>query len=222
MRASVSAGDRFGRLVVVSAAAKSRTGRSRFLCECSCGQQRIVFGSALRAGLTKSCGCIRRETAAALGRRRATHGETRGGVSTREYSAWIYMNRRCYDDSHPDFKKYGALGVTVCAEWRAGFEPFLAHMGRRPSDDHSVERIDPNGNYEPGNVKWATRLAQARNKRNTHRETHPITGERLSISEWAERHGIKSDTLVWRLNHGFTLIEALTQPVRRRRQEASQ
>jgi hypothetical protein len=93
-----------------------------------------------------------------------THGHAASG-RTPEYNAWVSLNQRCKNPKNPRWKDYGGRGVTVCARWRDSFEAFLADMGPRPSSEHSIDRINNDGNYEPGNVRWATRAEQYANRR---------------------------------------------------------
>jgi hypothetical protein len=162
-------GQRFGRLVVQRRAGSAPNGRATWRCRCDCGQEHTVRGDVLRQGMTSSCGCIGAEvraiTAAATGRRNRTHGHSTGGTNTPEYQTWASMLRRCYTPSATSFKWYGALGVKVCDRWRTSFEDFLTDMGARPSPTHSIDRINPSGDYEPGNCRWATSQQQNFNKR---------------------------------------------------------
>lgn len=156
---------RFGRLVVLERSTDAKK-QPQWLCVCDCGTQCVVMGAHLRWGHTLSCGCLQIERAGDAGR---THGEA-GSKRTAEYRAWALMLRRCNNPNSHEFKYYGGRGITVCAEWLNSYEAFLAHLGRRPSPQHSVDRFpDNNGNYEPGNVRWATRHQQSLNqRRNAH------------------------------------------------------
>jgi hypothetical protein len=152
-------GTRFGRLTVVSCSVVRRYGETWCVCMCDCGE--LVIGSyhSLSRGRTRSCGCITRK-----GLRKKKHGES--NPETPEYRAWSYMLQRCYNTKGRDYKEWGGRGIRVCAKWRKSYAAFLAHIGRRPSPRHSLDRFpDNNGNYEPGNVRWATPLEQARNRR---------------------------------------------------------
>lgn len=156
-------GLRSGRLLVIGNIDDGTRNR-RVLCRCDCGIIKPVIATEIRRGSTRSCGCLSRD----LLRLRCTkHGEGPRvtGHRTPEYLAWQEMKRRCYTPGRPGYQNYGGRGIKVCDEWRDDFMAFIAHVGRRPSDCHSLDRIDVNGNYEPGNMRWATYHEQRMNQR---------------------------------------------------------
>lgn len=149
----------FGRLTVLERAPKKETSRfAQWHCRCECGELATVATDLLQTGRKRSCGCLRRENI----RRIAT---THKGTGTPEHHAWGAMIQRCENESHPAYRHYGGRGITVCAAWRASFAAFLADVGPRPSVEHSLDRIDNNGPYAPGNVRWATVTQQNGNRR---------------------------------------------------------
>ena len=127
-----------------------------------------------------------------------------------EYLAWRNMRRRCYCPKDPAFHNYGGRGIRVCEQWLDDFAQFLKDAGPKPSADHTLDRINNDGNYEPGNVRWATEKTQSRNRRTNAKVTW--RGESLPLSEWAERLGVKDDTLRRRLLR-WPLEQAMTVPV---------
>jgi hypothetical protein len=180
-------GKTFGRWRVVAPLA------GRWLVRCSC-----VLGAGLLrerdllSGRSRSCGCLQR---------------TRGGVSvlrTAEYVAWANIHARCSDEDDP---RYGGRGIGVAERWR-DFDSFLADVGERPSPRHSLERLDNDRGYEPGNVVWATPKTQARNRRST----RLVDG--VSMAELAERSGVPYATLQSRLDRGWSVERAVGAAVR--------
>lgn len=128
-----------------------------------------------------------------------------------EYQSWKAMKKRCLDRNHRSFADYGGRGITICARWISNFAAFLSDMGARPSRRHTLERRDTNGNYEPGNCRWATKTEQQRNMRNNVRLT--FQGLSLCISEWVEKTGIAYQTIRGRLRRGWSIAKTLTTPV---------
>lgn len=136
------------------------------------------------------------------------HGEAT--KRTPEYQAWTNMKQRCLNRNGPRFKDWGGRGIRVCDRWLA-FENFLADMGRRPSRLHSLDRIDPDGHYEPGNCRWATRREQQRNRRDN--ETLTAFGKTQSIDDWADEFGVHRALIRGRIKQGWVDAERiLTAP----------
>ena len=125
------------------------------------------------------------------------HGGASRGAHSKEYDSWSAMIRRCELPSQRSYKDYGARGIKVCAAWRADFAAFLRDVGPAPSPGHTIERNEVNGDYEPGNVRWATAKEQSNNRRSSVRVE--VAGESLTVAQWAERSGIKYQTLWARL-----------------------
>ena len=153
-----------------------------------------------------SCGCLQREKARAT---RRTHGEGSAIHRVDEYVAWQKMRARCLNPRRPDYPDYGGRGIRICDRWER-YECFLADLGRKPSKSHSLDRIDVNGHYEPGNVKWSTPTEQARNKRNTIMCTYH--GETKPLVEWSEIIGITHSALYRRIAKGLAVDDAFSRP----------
>lgn len=205
-------GRKFGRLTVVSFNGRHQKRQGfQWNCSCECGGQKVVFGSDLTCGSVSSCGCLLRETASSVFR---THGLS----LTVEHIIWKGMKQRCLNPKDVGYADYGGRGITICDRWLK-FENFiadiLASLGPRP-DGMSIDRINTDGNYEPGNVRWATRIQQARNKRNNLVLTH--NGETRCAAEWAKRTGIPVATLYKRIEMGWSAADTLSRiPDRNRR-----
>lgn len=157
----------FGHLQVLSYG--RHRGQGAWRCECACGTILFVMSGSLRSGRSKSCGCPLRWEATS--RQRSEHGHRRhlGRGTTPEYRAWTHLRARCSNVNDRAYANYGGRGITVCAAWDADFRAFLADVGLRPGPSYSLDRIDVNGHYEPGNVRWATRRQQSLNRRPIHR-----------------------------------------------------
>ena len=211
-RRVVTPGERFGRLTIVGESVRtSSEGSVWYDVVCDCGARKTVRGSSMFNGLTRSCGCLKREVTL---KRTVKHGLAR----TPEYRAWQSMLDRCRNE-RDKFKRWNGRGIKVCPEWSGpeGFAAFFAHVGPRPSPDHSIDRKDNDGDYVAGNVRWATRIEQNRNRSTTSALT--FDGKTQSIAAWAEETGIPYGTIQSRLRYGWDVPKVLTQPIRRREPE---
>lgn len=139
------------------------------------------------------------------------HGGVLGGKEAPEYAAWKAMKRRCFDRKNKRFSDYGGRGISVCERWMK-YENFIHDMGLRPSNKHSLDRIDNNIGYEPGNCRWSLPHQQMTNRRIT--KFVEIDGEMKPLATIAKMYGIPRNTLRARLVSGWDVKEALTRPVR--------
>lgn len=177
-------------------------GHPVYSCQCHCGKLVQVSGNSLKKGRTKSCGCWKNGQASA---RLITHGHTKGDQYSLEYRAWCSMRIRCKED--PNY-----LNVQIAEEWRGigGFERFFAHLGPKPSEKHTLDRIKNDRGYVPGNVRWATAAEQSRNK--TTNVWVEINGQRKVLKDWATELGISYKLAHGRIRHGWDPVKALLTP----------
>jgi hypothetical protein len=208
-RKPTSPGTRFGRLVILGQGPVLLTCNGtarRYWCECDCGKTKLIISSSLRAGRTKSCGCLHHEQAAA---RQFKHGHTAGGEWTAEYRTWKGMVARCAKPNANGFLRYGGRGIKVCKRWMS-FPNFVKDMGLKPTSQHSIERRNNNGDYRPSNCYWAVKSEQDRNKSSNRLLT--FNGKTKALVDWAGETGIQAGTIGMRLKRGWTLKSALTRP----------
>jgi hypothetical protein len=179
---------RFGRLVAQWPAGRGPSYKVHWLCLCDCGNLKVVAIVNLLHS-TRSCGCISKEKPTNL-----KHGHSRKRGNTREYTSWLSMRSRCYYVGDKEYLRYGGVGITVCDRWKNSFPNFLSDMGPRPLGKTLDRFPDKNGNYEPGNCRWATPQEQSANMRKFRHSTGAAT--RLKQSEvrkkwWADKRAIQ-------------------------------
>lgn len=182
---------RFGRLLVSARAPREgAAGNARWLCVCDCGNTTISTGSNLTSGDISSCGCLKSDST----RQRMTR---HGGATSPEYKIWKGMIGRCHNKNRKSYAEYGGAGIIVCEQWRSSFSAFISYMGSRPSPGHSIDRY-PNmqGNYEPGNCRWATIAEQAENQQDG--ISLILDGELMSLPAAAKRLGISYFAARWK------------------------
>jgi hypothetical protein len=187
------AGKRFGRLTVVAYAYQK--GNSYWYVECDCGVLKVNAGSGLQNGTTRSCGCYNRD---ALSKNKRTHGHSVNRKPTAEFSAYYGAKQRCNDPNNKSFARYGGRGIEFRFD---SLEQFLEGPGSRPSVDHWLTRIDPDGHYEPGNVRWAYKSEAAGVR--SERRVICVRGQSRTLVEWTELTGIKYNTIRYRQARGW-------------------
>lgn len=206
-RIEISVGDKYGRLTVVREVEPKRSAgqvQRSVECRCECGVVKEYRFYSLRNGNTSSCGCLAREVA-------GSGSKTHGLSDTAEYGIWQGMLSRCDSSGSQANRNYGGRGIAVCDRWRS-FESFYEDMGPRPSSKHSIDRINNNGDYEPGNCRWATQKEQARNTRVNYLVEH--NGEVKCVADWAEQYGFRPSVLYIRLvKLGWTFEKSVSWPV---------
>lgn len=197
-------GQRFGKLLVIRAVdERSNAGKMKFLCRCDCGNEKIIVGGSLRSGNTNSCGCWKAKGAS---ERLKKHGFSRHP----SYGRYCQMMSRCYNKDHPEYKNYGARGISVCERWRNSVEDFINDIGTAPSRSYSIDRIDNNSNYSPENFRWATKKEQSVNRRVVTILEHD--GVAMCAADWARRLGMEKKAVLDRIKDGWPVPIALTTP----------
>lgn len=174
--------------------------KTMFNCTCECGSKRTVDPRRLLSGETKSCGCFRSEFIAA---RNTTHD----AAYSHDYNLWSHIRQRCENPKNTQYKNYGGRGILMCERWRNCFSTFIADMGPRPSLSHSIDRIDVNGNYEPGNCRWIKKSEQSRNTRTN--KWIEIDGQRMILADWGRLSGVKPETISGRIKRGWQPNDAV-------------
>ncbi len=200
-------GQQFGRLTVTGI---SRTGPLQCIywqVRCSCGMLCEYSTQRLVSGRCKSCGCA------------VSISKTRHGMkNSPTWRSWRSMKTRCLNPKYDNYDRYGGRGIKVCDRWLT-FDNFLSDMGVKPTPDHTVDRINTDGNYEPGNCRWATDSEQGRNKSSN--AMHTIDGHTRCLAEWCEVYDIPRSRVEVRLKCGWDILLALTKPSRRKNSSPS-
>lgn len=196
-------GRRYGKLVVLGKhpVEQNTYPKVRWCCVCDCGKEVVKSTQCLKS--TLSCGCLQIE-------RTVRANTTHGGTGTATHNAWRSMRNRCLNPAAEHYPGYGGRGITICERW-GDYQNFLADMGPRPSNKHSIDRIDNEGNYEPGNCRWATVKQQSRNRRTNRQYT--MDGETKCMAEWCEQYGIRLITMYSRLHRGWDIEAAIKTPL---------
>ncbi len=205
-------GMKFGHLHVQGVDHKFN-GKVYYKCLCDCGKEIVVLGNSLKRGATHSCGCARSQ---AISKKIRTHGES----STRLFRVWTGMKNRCYNKNEPSYQNYGARGIGVCSEWLNSYEAFRdwalanGYDENAPYGECTLDRIDTNGDYYPGNCRWADLTVQANNKTTSH--FIDFRGERHTIAEWSKILGIPKHIIDTGLRSGKPFSEIIELPHIRR------
>lgn len=206
------AGLRFGRLTVLARAANARGGAVRWECVCDCGGKAVSAGYNLRRGGARSCGCLQRETVRGYAHKahaaRTKHGHCPKSGASPEHATWAAMLGRCSSPTNKQYPNYGGRGITVCERWLV-FENFLSDMGERPAG-LSLDRKNNDGNYEPGNCRWATLVEQNNNTRANRRIVY--RGQEMTVAQAIRAAELPTSpiTIRRRLANGWPVERAFT------------
>lgn len=195
---------------------RSPNGSYLVKCRCSCSRWKyvIVRRCDMVHRRVKSCGCAQRDAVRAVMTKHGQSGyHSKGDYCTVEYKAWLKMKGRCYNEDDKSYERYGGRGIRVCKRWRSSFQAFFEDMGKRPSRQHSIDRVDNDGHYLPKNCKWSTKSEQMNNRGSFNRIVD-VDGEQRTLTEWCEHYGVERRTAYSRLARGWSERDAVTLPVR--------
>lgn len=210
---NIKAGEKWNSLTLVSDILGGQdfktTHKSIFLCDC--GLSHFASINNVERGIVKHCqSCSSKKKS----KDRITHGNSisfkdRDPLGYSAYTRWQAMKRRCCIATSSRYADYGGRGITICNRWLSSYESFIEDMGMPPDKSHQIDRVDNDGNYEPGNCRWTTRQENGRNKRNNH--IISAFGENKTLVEWAAETGIKRETIAMRIRRGKSPEQALTK-----------
>lgn len=201
----VSVGGKVGRLLLIKEIRMPHGNRTEvgYLCRCDCGNETQVLRSNLLSGAITSCRCYQKEV---VSKRNGRHRMSKERV----YRTWVEIKTRCFDKNSTGYERYGGRGITMCDRWKNSFEAFLSDMGEPPGKEYSIDRINNNGNYEPGNCRWATPSQQSRNRRSCVMVEY--NGEKMCVTDLAEKIGMSAPLLRSRIKRGWDLESAINTP----------
>ena len=195
-------GQKFGMLTVIEFAGNNQYRASMWRCICDCGNEIVVRGEDIRSGKTLSCGCLRT----------TNHFKIHGESDTRLYEIWCGMKKRCYNPNEVGYINYGERGISVCSEWYNDYTIFRDWANENGyQDDLTIDRINNDGNYEPDNCRWATRLEQNNNTRQN--AYYEFNGEVHSLADWCRILNLNYNTIRSRLRYGWSFEQAITTPI---------
>lgn len=192
MITKVIIGNKYGKLTPLEIVGTKR-GSLLYRCKCDCGNTIDVVSRCLINGNTRSCGCLR--------------SKSLNMYKSATYKSWVSAKQRCYNPNNHNYSQYGGRGIKMCDRWKESFVLFLEDMGERTSKEHTLDRINVNGDYEPSNCRWATRRTQSNNRRDN--VFLDINGERLTVSEFSVKYNINRSNVDYELRNGLSADEII-------------
>lgn len=205
IESKIKIGQKFNCLTAIEKVGRDKRQNLTWLFQCDCGNFRTATVSNVISGNTQSCGCI------------GSIGKIKHGLSlTPEHKAWTSIKERCFCPTNVNYKYYGLRGITMFEPWRDSFELFLSYVGKKPTPIHSIDRINVNGNYEPGNVRWSTSKEQCNNRRSN--KLILFNGITLTLSQWSDKLGYPKSVIGSRIRNGWDIETALTKPPKTNKQ----
>lgn len=187
MKTKVVIGNKYGKLTPIEVIEKNKHGLLLYNCLCDCGNIKVVGSRYLTEGRITSCGCARKKS--------------KGKSNSITYKSWISAKQRCLNPNNHNYKNYGRRGIKMCERWINSFVAFLEDMGERPSPNHTLDRIDNNGNYEQSNCRWATKREQSNNTRTN--RLIKINDKEITVSEFSRKYGINISNVFYELKKGM-------------------
>lgn len=207
-------GNRYGKLTVLSYAGHTSDGKSKWLCKCDCGKEKVARAASLVAGTTKSCGCLYYETrkiAISKITEKKSHFYKHGMSKSRINNIYRRIKERCYNRNNPAFSYYGKRGITMCPEWKDDFMAFYKwSIENGYTHEMTIDRIDTNKGYSPDNCRWTTMTVQQNNRTNNVRVSY--NGQEHTLSEWADIVGITKSTIYHRYERKWPVDKMLNTP----------